>query len=80
MSNIDDGGQAFPVQTPEYGGMPPSYVEGMSLRDWFAGQMMAALIAAYDEINYEAAALRAYRRADAMLKARKVPQFLDDEP
>src|SRR5262245_8393469 len=40
MSKIDDGGPAFPLNspsgTPEY--MPVR--DGMSLRDWFAGQAL----------------------------------------
>jgi hypothetical protein len=51
---------------------------GMTLRDWFAGQALAGLIAASGndrgEVNYktEAVAESAYEAADAMLEARKV--------
>lgn len=41
MSSINDGGPAFPVSGPN-GDHP-----GMSLRDWFAGQAMAAMVASY---------------------------------
>lgn len=48
--------------------------DGMTLRDWFAGQFMAARLsnsAAPETLAEEAlAATAAYRRADAMLKAR----------
>lgn len=57
MSNINDGGPAFPASpsdtwltdTPHGGGgWASSYgietPQGMSLRDWFAGKAMAALI------------------------------------
>ena len=72
MSEIDNGGQAFPVQVPEYNGMPASYIDGMSLRDWFAGQALPALISYDDYLDYSAAAVHAYKHADAMLEARKV--------
>ena len=42
---------------------------GMTLRDWFAGQAMAGMLARF---NYTetAMAIQAYKFADAMLKAR----------
>lgn len=52
---------------------------GMSLRDWFAGQAMQALVREYFEANgrcmgtdhpYNNIPHHAYRMADAMLKAR----------
>ena len=59
---------AFP--TPEFFdekvcGMTP----GMTLRDWFAGQALAALLVD-DEMLWEHCAELAYRAADAMMKAR----------
>jgi hypothetical protein len=61
-----DGGPAFPVP----GDQP---LDGMSLRDWFAGQAMQSIILA-DGIQYANAetahAEFAYRQADAMLIAR----------
>ena len=49
---IDDGGAAFPVYVPEGPPLPdgspehPGYAKpGMSLRDWFAGQALAGLLA-----------------------------------
>jgi hypothetical protein len=44
--------------------------EGMSLRDWFAGKAMAALIIADDCITYQDAARHAYEHADAMMAVR----------
>jgi hypothetical protein len=81
MNNTDDGGQAFPVawrEINEGGQSYPAIQAGMSLRDWFAGQAMAAIIAkipaAYgkrtDFHTYKSVALGAYDYADAMLAAR----------
>ena len=65
-SKIDDGGPAFPVPNS----VNANIVRGMTLRDWFAGQALAAIIA--NEVNASANgdAADAYMYADAMLKAR----------
>lgn len=55
-----DGGFAFPTAEGAY--------EGMRLRDWFAGQ---ALPSHAGEFQPEAAAVWAYRYADAMLAERE---------
>lgn len=69
------GGPAFP--TPH--NLPP-YMEGMSLRDWFAGQAMAAIIAkapfvitsaSGEHECYTATSIGAYFYADAMLAERE---------
>lgn len=81
MANeINNGGPAFPGQpafsaaddlaTSENIGAP-----GMTLRDWFAGQAMAALIAGFtadggDYPHRENTSAWAYAQADAMLAAR----------
>ena len=66
---------AFPLVEPWQGGNLVHF--GMSLRDWFAGQ---ALAATFKELNgcfssyaehHKCAADMAYDVADAMLKARK---------
>lgn len=70
------GGPAFPVAgyTGNRGAVHGT--DGMSLRDYFAGQAMAALIVAPGQIGDEArahqgkAAEWGYVQADAMLKAR----------
>ena len=68
MSKHDDGGPAFP--SVDYGSI------GMSLRDWFAGQALAGVIAAccQDTLNFETReqlfARNAYAIADAMLAER----------
>lgn len=69
-----DGGPAFPAPENLLG----SYVrEGMSLRDWFAGQFIAAYCdedendSSTDEWDFPFIAKCAYKLADAMLRARE---------
>ncbi len=59
----NDGGPAFPRDQQEWG------VPGMSLRDWFAGQALAGLMAEGSCFT-EDAAKGAYFAADAMIAAR----------
>lgn len=61
---IDDGGPAFPTKGLAF------EIPGMSLRDWFAGQALAGIIARYSTDNAESDARVAYQYADAMLKLR----------
>lgn len=79
MSAADNGGPAFPV--PGLSSLPNDtfiYPEaGMSLRDYFAGQAMVALLplcnndARTEGLAYpEHVAAVSYGMADAMLKAR----------
>jgi hypothetical protein len=76
MSGIDDGGPAFPAQelNLSYGSYAPS--QGMSLRDWLAGQALAGMHArdSYDDglASPTQRACLAYIDADAMIEARKV--------
>lgn len=68
MTTINDGGPAFPV--------PYEFqAAGMVLRDYFAAKMMirelGEEIRPHEPYNYRNAAIRAYRMADAMLKARE---------
>lgn len=81
-----DGGPAFPVDLMDMdsmGEMRVRYQEpGMSLRDWFAGQALPAVMAAQIEVSKTLgiasqdslgdAARGAYEVADAMLAAREV--------
>ena len=75
MTTKDDGGQAFPragFECPEY---MCEEVDGMTLRDWFAGQALAGFIASGTFSNagtgFESfIAGHAYNVADAMLEAR----------
>jgi hypothetical protein len=71
-----DGGAAFPVVDAKYGyegehlGLECSD-EGMSLRDYFAGQALTGYISSGGPYNLEADTKFAYAYADAMLKARR---------
>lgn len=81
-----DGGPAFPVEVTNYGDrnmtiggivVPPGAMmqfAGMTIRDWFAGQALAGMLADqnYDETPQKAAA-SCYRVADAMLAKRAKP-------
>ena len=62
---IDDGGPAFPAMLPGGNYCTP----GMSLRDWFAGQALAGLLASgdWDETPIP----DAYVFAQAMLEQRE---------
>ncbi|MCD1645208.1 hypothetical protein [Aurantimonas coralicida] len=69
----ENGGPAFPVHPNTN---PSGDSAGMKLRDWFAGQIMAAAMVSAtnlnqvpDELLVEASG-QAYRVADAMLEAR----------
>lgn len=68
-----DGGPAFPVVFPERDDALLKS-QGLSMRDWFAGQALAGLCAFYVNGNpdtRERAASAAYAYADAMLKVRE---------
>lgn len=63
----NDGGPAF----PSHGSMGEVTHEGMSLRDWFAGQSLAGLLSDPTlDRSCKAFARDAYGFADAMLAAR----------
>ncbi len=78
MSAINDGGPAFPA-SPTYGPNGDLYrpadigCEGMTLRDWFAGQALAGMSAHKDSSKWEMHEITAdaYAYADAMIAARK---------
>jgi hypothetical protein len=73
----NDGGQAFPMPASETSQGGHFEQPGMSLRDWFAGQIMAAALTnaenlrLVDDDTLIDASKVAYRVADAMLKARE---------
>ncbi|MCD1266909.1 hypothetical protein B5M44_21990 [Shinella sumterensis] len=74
---IEDGGPAFSGRRfePQHGGSNDRepWNPGMSLRDWFAGQVLAGFMSAKPmHFNPDDDAAYCYRVADAMLSARKV--------
>lgn len=63
----NNGGPAFPTVAGQ-----TVYSNGMSLRDWFAGQALAGIVANPARMGIiEEAASTAYAYADAMLAARQ---------
>jgi hypothetical protein len=73
---INNGGQAFPCITIDdsFDSYKQTFHSGMSLRDWFAGQALAGLLAQPVEPQYGLGcfAKSAYLMADEMLKTREV--------
>jgi hypothetical protein len=69
MSNTNTGGPAFPTTV-----YTNDDFKGMTLRDYFAGKAMQAQVGnplkLGDDESHRLIAERAYRMADAMLKAR----------
>lgn len=63
MDDKDTGGPAFPG--------PFSQDRGMTLRDWFAGQALAGMLARGTTNDDAEVAVEAYSLADAMLEERK---------
>lgn len=61
---IDDGGYAFPASSSTFG------INGMTLRDWFAGHALSNVYTASEQ-SPDKAAEWAYQVADAMIAARK---------
>lgn len=72
---INDGGYAFPINM-HYDETDGSFIvghdNGMSLRDWFAGQALACRYVEQYVNTPEEMARLAYVVADAMLRAREV--------
>ena len=66
---MNTGGPAFPSVGEGFGN-PLYSAEGMTLRDYFAGQALAGLLAR-PQIPGLPAAEQAYLQADAMLTARE---------
>lgn len=78
MSESENGGPAFPTDSAGRVGAFTWHYEGLSMRDWFAGQALAGYIAAsaveamFDtNASHEEAACRSYQLADAMLAERQ---------
>jgi hypothetical protein len=69
-TELDDGGPAF----PSHGSMGEVAHEGMTIRDWFAGQALCGLIglpASRSPSSAEFLAKKAYEAADAILAERE---------
>jgi hypothetical protein len=73
VSTPDTGGPAFPRIEPATGGNGPNIYFGMTLRDYFAAQVIGHLVCAEVRGDYstQSDAAYAYEVADAMLKARQ---------
>lgn len=83
MPKIHDGGPAFP--RPSFAPHDVGYEDvgicgeqdGMTLRDWFAGQALAGLLASFTGDvalpDSDRATRAAYAYADAMITRRAVP-------
>lgn len=71
---INDGGPAFPKAAAVFanGQCADCSNEGMTLRDWFAGQVAEKCFHEFwgEQTACDDAAIAAYKFADAMLKAR----------
>lgn len=65
----NNGGPAFPITAGQQ-----VYAQGMTLRDWFAGQALSGIISTdcSHKMNVVTRADLAYRLADAMIAARDV--------
>lgn len=69
MSNTNTGGPAFPAPTTK---PLENYYPGISVRDYFAAKAMQGdVVGGVHRDDFEVTAIRAYRLADEMLKARQ---------
>ena len=68
---IKNGGSAFPLYLPQDEG---NIRDGMTLRDYFAGQALNAIAARNTDRTYRDDADEAYSFADAMIAAREAKQ------
>lgn len=75
MSNINDGGPAYPSMRDMRHNPDFDHEPGMSLRDYFAAMAMQGILSGNPPITRERdcemhVAIAAYAMADAMLKAK----------
>lgn len=72
---MHDGGPAFPVMFYALDSMGEMAIreqfEGMTLRDWFAGQALAGIALDVCDVPQGSVAERCYALADAMIAARE---------
>lgn len=69
---IDDGGRAFPGKNFTEHGYPNGENMGMTLRDYFAGQVLSGFMSAKPmHFDPDDDAAYCYRVADAMIAARR---------
>lgn len=76
MTKTDNGGAAYPAmfEGGNNNGETPYFEKGMTLRDYFAGQAMQAVISTGADNTVEHIATVSYMAADAMIAARKATQ------
>jgi len=74
MSEIDDGGAAFPCHTNPMPGKLANAPQGMTLRDYFAAAALQGILANPIDASPELVVKSSYKYADAMLSARKEAQ------
>lgn len=75
MAEITDGGPAFPHDAPGAYESEMITHHGLSMRDYFAAQVIQAMVTNPESANgftFDERAEWAYMQADAMLKAREV--------
>ena len=72
MTDRHDGGPAFPLKGRGAFDLEVVHSEGMTLRDWFAGQALAGILSNPNIENafFKVDAGLAYEAADAMIAAR----------
>lgn len=76
MSEIDDGGTAFPCHTNPMPGKLANAPQGMTLRDYFAAAALQGFLAnpGNEFVKFYEIASDAYKMSDAMIAARKEAQ------
>lgn len=71
MKKIDDGGPAFPyTEDKTHIGMGIKQNNGMTLRDYFAGQALMGMMEKYSQTNCDIVSGWSYQFADAMIAER----------
>lgn len=76
---LEQDGYVFPGQRLSKEGFPIGSGQGMTLRDWYAGQALAGLMPSWPldrPVRHSPSDLAriSYRLADAMLEAREAPR------